>query len=284
MSARGSAKKKSVDKDGQTSHAYYVYCVGERAALSKLFDDVLPAPIEEEARLEIVSRDDLGAVVSLVPMSDYSEDALQERLGEAAWTALRAMRHERVLEHFARRASVVPLRFGTIYLQRAGVEKMLAEREVELRAIIERLRGREEWSLNIYSDRAKLMQAVAHLSARLRELEQRAGAASPGQAYLMRKKIDAMRADEARIEMKSKVEEIERDLKSLSTSATRLRVRKDEAGEHGELVGRLAFLVERKRFPEFRAEAERLARDCADSGFQLELTGPWPCYSFAGAG
>lgn len=284
MSARRSAKKRSVKGDGQASHAHYVYCVGERDGLVKLFDDALPAPIEEEARLEIVSCNDLGAVVSLVPLSDYSEEALQERLSEVAWTALRAMRHERVLEHFARRTSVVPLRFGTIYLQRAGVERMLDEREEELRAIIERVRGHEEWSLNIYSDRTKLMEAIRHLSARLRELDERAQLASPGQAYLMRKKIDAMRMDEARVETKSKIEEIERNLKTLSAGATRLRVHKDEAGEHGELVGRLAFLVERERFPEFRAEAERLAGACADAGFQIELTGPWPCYSFAEAG
>jgi hypothetical protein len=281
MSARGSAKKRSAAKDGQASHAYYVYCVGEREPLSTLMSDALPAPIEEDARLEAVSNGELAAVVSLVPLSDYGEDALPERISEPAWTALRAMRHERVLEHFARRTSVVPLRFGTIYLQRAGVEKMLDERGEELRSIIERLRGQEEWSLNIYSDRAKLMKAITQLSARLRELDQRASAASPGQAYLMRKKIEAMRADEARVEIRKRVEEIEQSLKSLTTGAVALRVLKDEADEHGEIVGKLAFLVERERFSEFRAEAERLAQEFGDAGFQLQLTGPWPCYSFA---
>jgi hypothetical protein len=39
------------------------------------------------------------------------------------------MRHEQVVEHFASRTSVVPLRFGTIYLDRAGIEQMLGENE-----------------------------------------------------------------------------------------------------------------------------------------------------------
>ena len=42
------------------------------------------------------------------------------------------MRHETVVEYVAKRTSVVPLRFGTIYLERHGIEQMLAERSREL--------------------------------------------------------------------------------------------------------------------------------------------------------
>ena len=106
------------------------------------------------------------------------------------------MRHEKVVEHFARRASVVPLRFGTIYLERTSVRQMLAQRGSELRAIIERLRGREEWGVNVLCDRKMLLETITSFSPRLRELNEHAASASPGQSYLMRKKIDAMRVDE----------------------------------------------------------------------------------------
>jgi hypothetical protein len=60
----------------------------------------------------------------------------------------------------------------------------------------------------------------------------------------------------------------------------RLRLLKDEGGEHNDLVAKLAFLVARDRFEEFRAAAERLAEEHAPAGFKLELTGPWPAYNF----
>lgn len=276
MSARETKKRSD-----QKARGVYVYCISGRKALEQVFDDALPAAIEPEAALEMLAHDNLAAVVSSVPLSEYGEDELPSRLTDATWTAIRAMRHERVVEHFARRASVIPLRFGTIYLERGRIEQMLAERGAELTSIVERLGGREEWGLNLYFDRAKLMENIITLSPRLRELTERADASSPGQAYLMRKKIDALRETEAREEIKLVAAKIEQELSGRSEGVKRLRVFKEEGSERGELAAKFAFLVERTRFDEFQSAAERLAEKCAAAGFQLELTGPWPAYNFA---
>lgn len=260
--------------------ALYLYCIGEAGSLSALLEGSLPPPIEDEGRLELLEKDDLAAVASPVPLKDYGEAALQAHLSDAAWMALRAMRHERIVDYFAKRASVVPLRFGVIYLDGAGVERMLAERSDELRAAIKRLKGREEWGVNIFCDRKALMEAIVTISPRLQELNAQAARVSPGQAYLVRKKMEAMRQEEARAEVRRRVEQIEQELGNESEGAARLRLLKDEAGEHGELVGKLAFLVERERFEEFRLTAERVAGEALDAGFRLELTGPWPAYNF----
>jgi hypothetical protein len=280
MSGRGDSKKKR-GAGSAARHAFYVYCVGERGALASLLEGELPAAIESEASIDVIEDGELAAVVSAVPLTDYDEDALQTRLKDAAWTATRAMRHEQVVEYFASRTSVVPLRFGTIYFERAGVEQMLAERDAELRRIIERLRGREEWGVNVYCDRTQLKEKITSVSPRLRELSEQAAEAAPGQSYLLRKKIDAMRADEVRAETKRVASEIENALAAACDATTRLRVLKEEATEHGELVAKLAFLVARERFDVFRAAAEHLAATHGDAGFQLELTGPWPPYNFA---
>jgi hypothetical protein len=152
-----------------------------------------------------------------------------------------------------------------------------------LRATLERLRGREEWGLNVYVERARLREQVASLSGRLREMESEAAAAPPGRAYLLRKKVDALRDEEARAETRRAASTIESELASVCDGASRLRVIKDEAGEQGELITRLAFLVRREGFDEFRAAAERLAERYTPLGFRFELTGPWPAYNFAAA-
>lgn len=276
MSA-GETKKES----GEQAQGFYVYCIAERVSLEPIFAAALPDAIEAGAALEIISQDNLAAVASRVPLAEYGEDKLPQRLTDATWTAIRAMRHERVAEHFARRAGVVPLRFGTIYLERARVEQMLAERGTELNNIIERLRGREEWGLNVYFDRTQLLEQIVTLSPVLRELAARADASAPGQSYLLRKKIESLREQEARAELKRVAAKVEQDLQGASRDLKRLRVLKDEGNERGELSAKFAFLVEREGFDEFHAEAERLAKELADAGFQLELTGPWPAYNFA---
>src|SRR5215207_6726148 len=278
MSKRATKKSQNQDDAGR---ALYVYCVGESDALAPLFDMELPEAIEEGAGLEPIEAAGLAAVVSAVPLGVYGEGALSERLSDAAWTATRALRHERVAEHFARRATVVPLRFGAIYLRREGVEQMLEGRAVQFRAVLARLQGREEWGLNVYVERARLREEVTRLSARLREMAERADGSPPGQSYLLRKKIEGLRDEEARAETRRVAREVEETLAETCDGAVRLRVLKDEAAEQGELAARLAFLVRREGFEAFRDAAERLAARYTPLGFRFELTGPWPAYNFA---
>ena len=264
----------------QIQSGYYVYCIAESLAAQQLDAASFPAPIEENTKLEWVVINDLAALASSVPLETYKEDALAEHLTDASWTAVRAMRHETVVEFVAKRVTVLPLRFGTIYLERARVERMLSDKGRELARILERLRGHEEWGVNVYSDRAKLMAGVTSVSPRLRELAQQAEAASPGQSYLMQKKIETLRADEARATLTRIVEQIEKALSEQADEGKRLRILRVEATEHGELKGKFAFLVKRAEFEEFRAAAERLAEEYLAVGVRLELTGPWPAYNF----
>ena len=263
-----------------TELAFYVYCIAESTSAAQLPADALPAAIEDDSKLEWISVNDLAALVSRVPLATYNEENLAERLTDATWTAIRAMRHETVVEFVAKRASVVPLRFGTIYLERDGIEKMLTEKSRGLAAIIEQLRGREEWGVNVFTDRAVLMSTITSVSPVLREMVERANQASPGQSYLMQKKIDALTVDEARTAVNRIVEQIEQKLKEQSDDARRLRILKVETTEHGELKAKFAFLVKRSGFEEFRDAAERLAQENQAAGVRIELTGPWPVYNF----
>lgn len=260
--------------------AFYVYCIAESAAAAELSVESLPAAIEDSSKFEWVVRDTLAALSSRVPLASYSEERLAENLTDASWTAVRAMRHETVMEYVANQTTVVPLRFGTIYLERDGVEGMLTEKRKELAQILERLRGREEWGVNIFCDQSILMSAITSVSPVLRELSEQAAQASPGQSYLMQKKIDALRVDEVRNALSRIIDQIEKAFVEQTDDAKRLRVLKVEATEHGELKAKFAFLVKRSEFEKFRDAAERLAQEHQNAGVRLELTGPWPAYNF----
>ena len=275
---RNRATKKGV-AESAGPRVFYVYCVGRREELGPHVAGA-PGAIEEGAGVEAIAGGELAAAASAVPTADYGEEAFESRLSDPVWTAERAMRHERVVEHFAARGAVVPLRFGTIYLRRERVARMLAEKEGELRAVLARLGGREEWGVNVYCERARLKEVIAQVSPRLRELAEQAARAAPGQSYLMGKKIEALRDDETRAEIRRAAAAVEGALASAAEGSARLRVLKSEAGEHGETVAKLAFLVARERFADFRAAAERAAAEHVEHGFRLELTGPWPPYNF----
>jgi hypothetical protein len=263
-----------------SSVGLYVYCIAEAGPATSITADSMPPPIEDDSRLELIVVGDLAAVASGVPLSMYGEASFNENLTDASWTAIRAMRHERVVEHFAKRTAVVPLRFGTVYLNRNRVEEMLDAKASDLREIIERIRGCEEWGVNVFSDRQKLLEAVAELSPRLRDLSEQAQKASPGQAYLLQKKVEGLRTDEARVELARILEEVEAKLSRKAKAVERLRMLKVETTESGDLKAKFAFLIERSKFDDFRDEAESTAQEINKAGIRLELTGPWPVYNF----
>jgi hypothetical protein len=266
------------------AEGYYVYCIAERAPALEILTNVsVPSAMEENTGLEVIAVSDLAAIVSRVPLSVFGEESLEAHLSDAPWVTVRAMRHEQVVEHFARQTSVVPLRFGTIYLDGPGVKQMLADKRDQLYTILGRVKGHEEWGVNIYCDRAVLLENITNISPRLREMTATAKNASPGQSYLLQKKIEALRADEGKLEIERTTKRIEARLSSLSDGVARLRVLKVEATEHGELRSKFAFLVLKANFEKFRAAAEEIAGEVEKAGIRIELTGPWPAYNFAAA-
>ncbi len=260
---------------------YYVYCIVESIPAENLVAGETPTTIEEGVGLELIKHGGLTAVTSVVPMAAYGEDELAKNLTDATWTAVRAMRHEQVVEYFAKRTSTIPLRFATIYVERSGVEKMLGQRSKQLHEIIRRLESKEEWGVNVFSDRAKLFENILTISPRLKEMRDSIAQASPGQAYLMQKKIETLKADEVKLEITRAVNEIESRLSQKSEGVVRLRILKVETTEHGELKAKFAFLVEKEKFGQFHEAAESVARDLSEAGIRLELTGPWPAYNFS---
>ena len=102
--------------------AWYVYGVAE--------DD--PA-LERLDGVELIRRGDLAAIVREVPLAEYGETVLPERLNDREWLERNARAHEDVLQGAAAVTAVVPLRFGTIYRSREHVGQMLGERSASSR-------------------------------------------------------------------------------------------------------------------------------------------------------
>lgn len=274
-------KKTTTDngKPAQSESAIYVYCIGSRDSVNQSSNDAVPT-IEENERLNFIVEDDLVAVTSKVPLSVYDEKNLHELLVDPAWTALRAMRHERVVEHYAKESGVVPLRFGTIYLSHAGVRTMLRERSTVLRKLLAQLADAEEWGINVYFDQEQLLDGITEISERLKELSEQVKNSSPGQSYLLQKKVNSLKREEARAVIARTVEKLEQGFKSQSTLLRRLKVRKGDTSELGNVAARFAALLKRSRFKEFHDFSEKLAREYEKTGLRLEFTGPMPPYNF----
>lgn len=263
------------------SELWYVY------GITPATIDVRRAPDGvDDAPIELCVDEDLAAVTSRLDGERYSPSEIERGTENVEWLAPRAVAHDRVLTWLSDHAPVVPLPIFSLFSGEDAVRKTLRERGTELRGALRRVARGREYALRVYRIDAELAAVAAEHSPRLAELQQAATAASPGQRYLLERKLDAERKKElhgigARI-----AREISAALRpvAIESAETRVSTRAVRAEAEGTLILDIAFLVDPDRLEDFQRTLTELVTQHASRGFRFDFTGPWPPYHFVQAG
>jgi hypothetical protein len=229
----------------------------------------------------------VAALVSVLTGPEYAPDALEAKSGEVDWLSPRAVAHDRVLTWASDRGAVVPLPMFSVFSGRDAVRGMLRDRGAQLSATLARVSSGREYALRVYRVDAELMGVVADLSPRLGALAATAAAASPGQRYLLERKLDAEKKSEIRGVTHQIVDDIVGRLTSHARQVVRSPIpRVSDAGEtretRGTMVLNAAFLVAPDQLEAFQRTLTALVTERGAQGFRFDFTGPWPPYHFVG--
>lgn len=218
------------------------------------------------------------ALVSEVDIAEFGEEALRRNLEDLDWLEAVARAHHRVIEAASATGPVVPMRLATVYMGDDRVASMLVERNADLQAALERVSGRVEWGVKAY--------LVHTAGAALTEPSQlRASADSPestGTAYLRRRR-EQLTADEDRRDAAARTAELVYAQLTQCAEASELHPPQDSrlSGRSDRMIMNATYLVPRHNGDDFAQAVSDVADRC--SAVRLELTGPWPPYSFATA-
>ena len=260
--------------------AWWAYCIVAEPNAAPL-----GAPgVEREREVELVQEGELVALVSAVPLSEYSDDRLREHLNDIEWVERVARAHERVLDQTLERATILPLRLCTLYRDQEGVRRMLREQQRLLLDELSELEGRREWGAKVFVDQDRLaatLVGMAEAQTPQGEAAEADRGRSAGAAYMAA--LGRARQVSERLQEfgDSVVEEIHAQLEAVADKARANPLQRPELhgrNEHMLLNG--AYLVSREHEQELAQVADSLRERWSASGFQLELTGPWPPYNF----
>ena len=249
----------------------YVYAIAHA-------DGAPPADLRgmDEGVVRVERAAGLTAFVSDVPEDEFAEVPLNANIANMEWLAPRAIRHQEVNAGLAAAVDpLVPLSFGTVFRDRAGVERMLRERAAEVAPRLDALRGKAEWIAVVRRDETVALAALESASAVLRELRGQVEAAAPGRSYLIARRLDETRRQELRA---SDAGAVGAAVAALEGTGGRLFREPLVADAGGGVVARFSVLAGRGAGAEL--DRTRIG-DWADRGYALELSGPWPAYRFA---
>lgn len=182
---------------------------------------------------------------------DLSED------GElATW----ARAHDAVVRAAFAHGAVLPFRFGTVLLDRGVARRLLVAQHDTALAMLAHVRDRVEWGVRVR--RANAPQEDAEPADR-----------GSGTAYLAARRRHLRDRDERRARGRDTAVAIRDDLAASAADVT------DRAG--GDAIVDAAVLVDHSAEDGFLRRAAEHAARAADAGLTLDVTGPWPPYSFA---
>lgn len=249
-------------------HAIWAYAVAAQLSPGRLagLTGVAGQPVR------MVTGAGLAAAVSTVGLAEFGEQPLRRHLEDLAWLEATARAHHQVID--ALPAPVIPLRLATIYRDDGKVAGLLAERQADFGAALDQLTARAEWGV-------KLLRAATATASAAAEPP----GASPGTSYLRRRRQQLSAQDQARQADAALAREVHAVLRGMAAAA---QLRPAQAAElTGEdspaMLLNATYLVDDAAAARFAAAARELGRQ---HGARVELTGPWPPYSFAlpGAG
>lgn len=240
-----------------------------------------PLPAGEGTPLELVPYSRVAAIVESVSAIAFSPENLAQKLQCVGWVEPLARKHAAVLEQIQQHGPVVPAHLCTLFSSADALTSLLAQNEHQFQDRLSWLAGRQEWGFKIFCNEDKLRAILGSSDPGVHALEAAATTGSPGQAYVLRKKRDHLVAELAAGRIEQVVDEVLDALDALAVE-TRLRSLLSAAatGRRETMVVNAALLVDIATCPTLFTATGELDARLRTEGFTLELTGPWPPYSF----
>ena len=228
--------------------------------------------------VEVITAAGLAAAVSPVSLAEYGEAALRRHLEDLDWLEKTGRAHHQIVAAVAEHGPVIPLRLATVYRDRGRLTTMLTARQADFAEAIGRVTDRTEWGVKVFAGRQDAASPAQPGSAGRKS----AGPGS-GTAYLRRRRTQLDAGAQTRRAAAQSAETIHATLGALAAATD---VRPAQApqltGRKEQMILNGAYLVDDDQSAQFTAAVEQMAD--SHEPVRVELTGPWPPYSFAYVG
>jgi hypothetical protein len=220
-------------------------------------------------------------VLKYVDESEFSEENFKRNLSDIEWLESNAREHIEVIRTVMEYNTVIPFKFGTIFVTEESLCKFLRDYSASLVESFLQVDGKEEWAVKIYCDRRHLSQRIDEISLDAAALERLIMDSPPGKAFLLKKKKQGLVEEEIDKVCKTFGQAFFNELKSLSESASLNNLLpKEFTGRDENMIVNASFLVKKTQGSLFVKCARLMETKKENSGFFTEVTGPWPPFSF----
>ncbi len=276
-------------------NAVYLYCVTHPVALDlsavagvqndvpvsvESLDNVSAGAIfgnQTTSNANALFKRSLMAVYSRVPLEMFTGTSAEQNMKDIDWIGPRAIRHEKVIERVMQEGPVYPVRFATLFSSMDALWKTLMHNSGLISDFLDQTRHKHEFSVKGFLDKKKIGTFLT--GTEFKDQKNLLDTLSPGKKYIaeqqFKKQLDTG--------IKKWTQETRGEFIShLAEESNRFSARKivTEKNNEPEMVFNLAFLVHSKHRASFLQKTSEAAASFLPMGLTINVSGPWPPYSF----
>jgi len=261
----------------------YLYCLRERTESAPA---ISTKGIDGKGEVFVFPYRELEAIVSNSPEEFTSEEIQKKAQEDLNWIKEKAVAHEKVIEQAMGKdneaLSLIPMRFGTIFKDATSLEESLDENYSKIREVLQRIRGKQEWSVKVYlKDKRLIERRVKETNEAIKEKEKEIASLPEGMAFFMEEELKEAISKELDRELNNIVDVLFEGLEKHTAESVKCKIlEKELTGRQDPMVLNAACLICEEEIEDFRKEAEDLNQKIQAEGFCLEYSGPWPAYNF----
>ena len=208
-----------------------------------------------------ISYRDISAVVSNISLIEVEADEKN------------ALTHMDVIQRVMEQQTVLPVKFGTIFKDKNGVEKCLAMIYGQVKSELPKMDGKVELGVKVLWHPNKAIEQIKKTSDQVKNMEKEIQSMSEGKAYLMRVKMEQTLNEEINKMSEQYAHQIYRELMKCAENSLQLKL-------VGYMILYAAFLVSKKSIDDFKNKVNQMQEKWKEKGVELILSGPWPPFNF----
>ncbi len=262
-----------VAMNGSHDKLIYIYCITRKVPLL-----VNPEILK---RLCFVETYGLYAAVKYVSEDEYSEENIKKNISDVAWLDRNVREHLATISAIMQMETVIPFNFGTIYKSEGSLKLFVSRYVNDFMERFRHLEDKEEWSVKVFCDRKKIIENIGVLSQNISDIDLQIKNSSPGKAYILGKKKKEIIETEIKSIYNTISKRIFTALNELCEEYQFNVILSSELSEKDEdMILNVAFFIKKTNVDHFIENSDRLQHENVNVGMIVDITGPWPSYTF----
>ncbi len=261
----------------------YLYCIRGKSDSSIFFIK----GIDNKNEVFVLPYKEIEAIVSGVSLDEFDSDEIKRKAQENLnWIKEKIVLHEKVVEEAMGKndkvVSVIPMKFGTIFAGEKRLIKTLDEHYEQFKTALNKLEGKEEWSVKMYlTVKKQIEETIKTESEIIKKMERELAGLPEGIAYFRESELKEAISNEAVRKINDIKKNIYEELKFHTEDARECKIlEKELTGRLEPMILNASYLIKTEMVDEFIQSAERKNNELNPQGFSLEYSGPWPPYYF----